>query len=139
MLPTLLTLLGACADLPEGWQGASRIDDLDQAACDSGLADTDWDEDATATATAERVEIVYLPVIFRCAQDVEGFWREADGHVEVLVQPQVMHPRVVAGCDCRYRVRADVWAPGASRFSAWRRWDGLNDDNDPVLVGEGAL
>jgi hypothetical protein len=73
------------------------------------------------------------PVAFRCAQDVEGFALDDGVALKVLVQPVVMRPRIVAGCDCAYRVEMTVLS-AAGTVEAWKRWDALNEPNDPMLV-----
>jgi hypothetical protein len=133
-------LLVACGpELPEGWEDAEPIDDLVQADCDGSPMDEGYQESATASTDGQTVSIELNPVTFRCEQTVEGFWKEEAGHLEVLVQPQDMNPGMVAGCDCAYRIDAEVASSTATSVSAWRRWDDLNNPNDPVLVGEISL
>jgi hypothetical protein len=45
-----------------------------------------------------------------------------------------MHPEVVAGCDCLYDIAMRVHDVDPDVVSLYRRWDDINDPNDPVLV-----
>lgn len=139
-IPPLL-LLCACTDLPEGWEDARRVSDFTQSDCDGSPYDTAT-PDPTVTAQSLEDDVVALsaePLTFRCAQEVEGLWRSDGATVDLLVQPVNMHPKVVAGCDCLYRIDATVIVPGAEVVTVWRRWDALNEPNDPVLVGEATV
>lgn len=131
-----LLLLAACVDLPEGWEDARPVSALVQEDCGESPYDTGFREDATATVVTNAIEVVYDPVHFRCAQDVVGFTKAQGDLVEVLLQPADMHPAIVAGCDCGYRVEVRVPDGGATRVRAWRRWDDLNDDNVPVEIAD---
>ena len=69
---------------------------------------------------------------------MEAFYRLAGGGIEVLVQPVDMDPSVVAGCDCLYDVDMEVSLDvdlSPESVGVYRRWDNLNDDNEPVLIG----
>lgn len=134
----LLLLLAGCVALPVGFEGATRVDDLTQSLCDQSPYDTGFEEAATATAADGGLRVVYDPVHFRCEQDVEGFFVVHGDTVDLLVRPRDMSPRMVAGCDCGYVVDAKVAATGAT-VRAYRQWDDLNDDNDPVLIDEIAV
>lgn len=131
----LLVGLAACVTLPPGFEGASRVRDLTQADCGESPYDTGFEEAAEAEVANGGLRVIYDPVHFRCAQDVVGFFVVDGDAVDVLVRPRDMSPAVVAGCDCGYRVEAQVPAD-AGTVRAWRQWDNLNDDNDPVLVDE---
>jgi hypothetical protein len=72
---------------------------------------------------------------FRCAQDVGGFYRMDGETVEVLIQPVDMNPSEVARCDCLYDVSFEV-PERATSWALWRRWDNLNEPNDPELVAQ---
>lgn len=67
--------------------------------------------------------------------DVEGWYREGDAAVDVLVQPVDMSSRSVARCDYLYEVTMTVPVAPPVLLTVDRRWDNLNDDNDPVKVG----
>lgn len=125
-------LLAACADLPEGWEDAERIADFSQSPC-SG--DPYEGPEATVTTSVDdgATAFVYDAAQFRCSQDVEGFARIDGDVLGVLVQPVDMNPSSIAKCDCLYRLEFTVpeW-DGA--WEVWRRWDAINDPNDPELV-----
>lgn len=129
----MLTLLAlACVDLPEGWEDAVPISDFSQREC-SGDPYGEYDETVTATLADGDLDFVWDEAPFRCAQDVEGFYRTEGDLLQVLVQPVDMNPRAVAGCDCLYRL--DFTVPDWSGpWEAWRRWDNINDPNDPELI-----
>lgn len=133
----MMFLLIACTTLPEGWEDAEPIVDLTQSACD-GDAYEEYTTSVTGTYVEGGVDVVVDPVGFRCDQAVEGFYKTDGETAHVLLQPEDMHPRSVAKCDCLYRF--DLGLPvGVSRVVAWRRWDALNDPNDPEEVGEGEI
>lgn len=133
----MIALLLACgADLPAGWEGAVPIRDLTQAEC-AGDPYGVTNERIEVDFTADPVRVEYREAHFRCAQDVEGFARSDADRLDLLVQPIDMHPSAVASCDCLYDVSIGVaeydGTPGV--VSLYRRWDDLNDPNDPVLIG----
>lgn len=130
----------ACVDLPAGWEDAKRVSDFTQADCDGSPYDSDVpDVTVTAEADATSVTVSAEPLPFRCAQDVEGFWKASGGAVDLLVQPIDMNPSAVAGCDCLYRIDATIESPGAESVTVWRRWDNMNDPNDPFQAGEATV
>lgn len=133
--------VAACVNLPEGWEDARRVPDFTQSDCDGSPYDTAQAEpELTATEGGDGALAVSAePLTFRCAQDVEGFWKESGGLGELLVQPKDMHPSAVAGCDCLYRIDARVQTDGVDTVAVWRRWDDLNEPNDPIKVGEAAV
>jgi len=137
----ILVAFAACgADLPEGWEDARRVAALEQSACAGdpyGADDTGGgpDERVEASASADGLAVSYLEAHFRCAQDVAGWYRTPDGDVDVLVQPVDMNPRSVAKCDCLYDVTFTVPVQAPVTLTLYRRWDNLNDPNEPVLVG----
>lgn len=126
--------LAACGpDLPEGWEDAEPIDDFVQRACEG---DPYAGTPATVTAQAAdgAVDVVYDKAHFRCAQDVEGFYRADGAAVSVLVQPVDMDPEMVAKCDCLYTIEMGI-PVAAETVTVFRRWDNINDPNDPVEEG----
>lgn len=131
--------LAACGpDLPAGWEDARPVTSLVQSECDGSPLKKAHDERVEGDITASPLEVVLREGHFRCAQDVEGFYKLSGTGVDVLVQPVDMNPRVVAACDCLYDVEMTValevdLAPDA--VTVFRRWDNLNDDNDPVEIG----
>ncbi len=145
MLPPLLMLLGCGVDLPEGWEDAEPVDKLIQTDCnggDTGGGSSAYDTGIEPTIDPQGGEdelfVVYTNAHFRCSQDVAGFVRRSDG-VDLLVQPEDMNPSSVAACDCLYDVYLQVLDIEPCRdctVSLYRRWDNLNDENDPELVGQ---
>lgn len=133
----LLLVLAACApDLPAGWEDAEPIRDLVQSPCEGSPYDPEQIEtEVTATRAGDAVEVEAEPVVFRCEQAVEGFWKAVDGGVAALLQPEDMHPTVVAACDCTFRFTFSVPDADATYVEVWRRWDDWNDPNDPVPAG----
>lgn len=128
-------LLSCGADLPEGWEEAEPVEDLEQTDCEGSPYDTGWTEAMSAEAGSPGLRVIGDPLHFRCAQEVEGFYMSSGDQVDVLIQPKDMDPRAVAGCDCLYRVEAGVPLAPPAEVTLWRRWDNINDPNDPVEVG----
>lgn len=128
---SLLLLAVACApDLPEGWEDAEPIADFTQSGC-GGDPYEDSEPVVSATATDGSVDVAWDNAHFRCSQDVEGFYKTDGDALSVLVQPIDMHPSSVAKCDCLYAI--DMGVPvAATSVTVWRRWDAINDPNDPV-------
>lgn len=133
VLAALLFTVG-CADLPEGWEDAEPIPDFYQRQCAGGDPYEDYDERVEASATADAVSVDYLEAHFRCAQDVEGFYKRSGDQVDVLVQPVDMNPSQVAGCDCLYDINMTLPVEPPSTVTVYRRWDNLNSPNDPVKI-----
>lgn len=129
----LIFLLGCGPDLPEGWEDAEPIADFAQTDCGESPYDG-YEVLLSATAAGGGVDLVYDHAHFRCEQEVEGFYRVDGDRLSVLVQPVDMHPSVVAACDCLYTVTMGLPETGAE-VEVWRRWDDINDPNDPVSVG----
>lgn len=134
-----LFALSACGpDLPTEWSDYKPVTTLTQSTCDGSPLE-EHDERVEGDISASPLEVAIREGHFRCAQDVEGFYRIVEGDIEVLVQPTDMNPSAVAGCDCLYDIDmtlaldADL-APDNVRV--YRRWDNQNDPNDPVLLGE---
>lgn len=134
----MLWWLTACLpDLPAGWEGAEPVADLVQKECAGSPYDTGIAPEVTADLAADPLTVQATAMHFRCAQDVEGFWKQDGATVDVLVQPIDMHPTAVAGCDCLYDLDVTVGSPDpqAAEVVVWRRWDDWNDPNPPVEVG----
>ncbi len=136
-----LLVAGCAPDLPPDWYGAELITTFDQSECAEGDPYGPHVEDIFAAGRPGAVDIEYVGAHFRCAQELAGYWMEDGAEIEVLVQPLEMDPREVAGCDCLYDlwmrvepVEADTWT-----VHLWRRWDNLNDPNDPVAIGTEAV
>jgi hypothetical protein len=132
-------LLVGCggADLPAGWEDAEAIDGLTQSECKASAYDETVKEALVATPERDAVRLQYHAAHFRCAQEVEGFVRIAGSRVDVLVQPEDMDPDSVAACDCLYDVGMQIkgLSKGVVAVELYRRWDNLNEPNDPVKVG----
>lgn len=130
----LLLLALACGpDLPAGWEDASKIDDFTQREC-SGDPYGEYTSTVEASAAGQGTSVTADEVPFRCAQEVEGFLRWEGTLAQILIQPVDMNPAAVAGCDCLYRLDMGLDDP-AALVTVWRRWDNINDPNDPVEVG----
>ncbi|WP_438013794.1 hypothetical protein WMF18_22980 [Sorangium sp. So ce315] len=125
------------ADLPEGWEDATAIEGLTQSECKASAYDETVKETLAATPERGAVRLDYGAAHFRCDQEVEGFVRIAGGKMDVLVQPVDMDPGAVAGCDCRYDIGMTIegLSKGAVAVELYRRWDNLNEPNDPVKIG----
>lgn len=141
MLPRCLAAiaLAACGpDLPAGWEDARPVTSLVQTACLDASPYEPHDERAEGDLGSSPYQVSLKEGHFRCEQEVAGFYRLAGAGVDVLVQPADMNPRLVAGCDCLYdidmtlRLEVDL-AP--ERVTVYRRWDNLNDPNEPVEIG----
>lgn len=137
MVAALLLVGCGGADLPEGWQDAEAIEGLTQSECTASAYDETVKEALVATPERGAVRLEYRAAHFRCEQEVEGFVRMAGGRVDVLVQPADMDPGAVAGCDCRYDVGMTLegLSEGTVSIALYRRWDNLNEPNDPEEVG----
>jgi hypothetical protein len=128
-------LLSACGpDLPPGWEDAERVDDLVQTDC-AGSPYEPFDERVEVDFAADPLVVDYLEAHFRCAQPVEAFARSGAHALDLLVQPEDMHPDAVAGCDCLYDITMRVEDGRAETVTVYRRWDDWNEPNEPVLVG----
>lgn len=131
----LLVLVG-CTDLPEGWEDAEPIDDFYQRACGDGDPYAEEsNERVEAEGTPDVISVDYLEAHFRCAQSVEGFFKVNGDAVDVLVQPVDMDPSSVAACDCLYDIYMTLPVEPPASLTLYRRWDNLNDPNDPVEIG----
>ncbi|MBM4361137.1 MAG: hypothetical protein FJ104_00535 [Deltaproteobacteria bacterium] len=122
-------------ELPAGWAGASRITDFRQSTC-GGSALEPHDERIDVTVGRGALLVVYSDAHFRCEQEVEGFVRGSAGSLDLLVQPVDMHPASVAACDCLYEITLALESlpPGDHAVTLYRRWDALNQPNDPVEI-----
>jgi hypothetical protein len=128
------------ADLPAGWESAERVAGLVQLECE-GSPYEGYDERVAFQPGDGSVVIEYSEAHFRCAQDVEGFVRGEGGGLDVLVQPIDMDPDRVAACDCLYdiTIELDPVTAGEHAVTVYRRWDNLNEPNDPVEIGSGMV
>lgn len=131
-------VLAGCggADMPEGWENATAIEGLTQSECTASVPDETVMEQLVATPQAGGARLEYRAAQFRCSQDVEGFVRISSGKVDVLVQPVDMDPSSVAKCSCRYDIGMAIKGlpKGAVDVELYRRWDNINDPNDPQKV-----
>ncbi len=130
-----LTLFGCGPDLPAGWEDATPVVSLRQSECDGNPYET-FDERVESELGTPLTVDVY-ETHFRCAQDVEAYWRPVGAGVEVLVQPIDMSPKDVAACDCLYDLNIEVSEPEepVTTLEVFRRWDSLGDANEPVSIG----
>ena len=94
-------------------------------------------EELVATPKAAAVSLEYRAAHFRCEQALEGFARISGGKLGVLVQPVDLIPSAVAGCDCLYDIGIAIedLKKGSLAVELYRRWDNLNEPNDPEKVG----
>lgn len=136
--------LAACSsdlgkDLPQGWEDAAQAKNLVQEVCPGSEDFTD--EHASFAGGEGSIAVDYQHAHFRCEQDVEGFFKVGDGTVEMLVQPIDMNPSAVAGCDCGYNITflAEPVAAGTMQTTLYRRWDAINNPNDPVPIASAAV
>ncbi|RLB48535.1 MAG: hypothetical protein DRJ42_23000 [Deltaproteobacteria bacterium] len=130
-------LFAGCAgpDLPWGWEDAQPVEST-QTECVGNPYEA-HDEHIEVAGGASWIDVDYLEAHFRCDQEVEAFRRGNGASIEFLVQPVDMNPSVVTACDCLYNVTITVpgLATGDYAVSLFRRWDNLNDPNDPLLIG----
>jgi hypothetical protein len=131
-------VVGGCAsdsaDLPQGWESARHAKNLVQEVCADSMDFSG--EGATFTGGTGSIGVDYRQAHFRCEQDVEGYFMTADGSVDILVQPIDMHPAAVTRCDCGYNITfvVDPVPAGIMLTTLYRRWDAINDPNDPVRI-----
>lgn len=142
-LLALGAFVAACSgdpELPSGWEGAERVAGLTQSSCSTSSL-RDHDERATFAPGARRLDLTYSDAHFRCEQSVEGFYRDAGGKLDVLVQPVDMHPSSVARCDCLYEIDVvvDKLGSGSRTVTLFRRWDAKNEPNEPVAIGSASV
>jgi hypothetical protein len=78
---------------------------------ESSLAE--HDERADFAPGPKRLNLDYTDAHFRCQQSVEGFYKDKDGKLDVLVQPVDMHPSSVTRCDCLYDINVVVEGLGS--------------------------
>jgi hypothetical protein len=123
-------------DFPEGWEEAAPVASFTRAACGDDTYLEDGDERVEASGALGTVSVSYLDAHFRCDQEVEGFQLLEGDTLSILVQPIDMDPRETARCDCLYDIELAVedLPAGALTVDVFRRWDNLNDDNDPVFI-----
>ncbi len=144
MLAVLFASLAAgcqlIADLPAGWEDAEPVSSLVQAECDGDPYEGS-NEMVDATPGIDAVDVSYTEAHFRCAQDVEAFYLLEGDVLSILVQPIDMDPGAVAGCDCLYDIdlSVDVETTTPLTVELYRRWDNINDPNDPVYIGTAAV
>lgn len=124
------------ADLPAGWESATRVAGLVQSECGGSPYET-HDERVAFEAGEGSIGITYSEAHFRCSQDVEAFLRDAGEELSVLVQPRDMDPESVARCDCLYEItmQLEPVTAGEHAVTLYRRWDNLNEPNEPAEIG----
>lgn len=126
---------GSNADLPVGWENAKPVTGLVQVECAGAELDFKG-EGATFVAGFGKLDVTYDKAHFRCEQSVEGYFQTSEQALEIIVQPVDMNPSSVARCDCAYGITLTVQPLEAGEFSTtlFRRWDSLNEPNDPVEI-----
>lgn len=130
----MLILLLACHDLPEGWENAQPVEDFHQEECAGSAYDTGVVVSVDAQALGDATDLAVGSAHFRCAQEVEGFWRDASDGAEVLIQPVDMDPWGVAACDCLYDLSMTV--PTRTDFlRVFSRGDHQSGRDEPELIG----
>lgn len=123
------------ADLPAGWEDAERIIGLAQSTCEKSATEA-HEERATLTPGARRLAVEYFDALFRCEQKVEGFYKDVDGRLDLLVQPIDLHPSSVARCGCLYDIAFAVegLSAGDRTVTLFRRGDEVKDPSEPVTI-----
>ncbi|MDF1561529.1 MAG: hypothetical protein P1V51_00720 [Deltaproteobacteria bacterium] len=140
LLLTIFSLPACGGSLPSGWEEATRIDGLVQAECAGDPYQGTHDERLEAAVGGGGIQVEYKEAHFRCEQEVEAFERRAGQSIDLLVQPRDLTPKAVAGCDCLYDISFSlVDVAGETTLTLYRRWDDLNDPNEPVLIGSATL
>lgn len=135
-----MMIAGCGPELPTGWESAKTVDSLVQQEC-GGSPYEGYTTTVESDLTGDPLEVSVASAHFRCAQDVEAFWQREGDLLEVLVQPVDMHPGAVAGCDCLYDLDIDVTSTDEppTNLVVWRRWDALNEPNEPERLGSVVL
>ena len=125
---------GCSEDLPPGWEGAEHVTKLTQSECGGNAYESE--SSATFLPGKRKLTLEYEHAHFRCQQEVEGFYKDAGGMLEVLVQPVDMDPGEVASCDCIYDIDIVIesLASGSRQAILYRRGDNINVPNDPVVI-----
>ncbi len=142
LFTALLTLgLVACqtAQLPEGWEDAVPADEFESEEIEATDPE-DPDLDAVhISGNLDRLEASYRGS-FPCTEQLEGFQQVDGTDVDLLVQPEDLHPDAVAGSDCTFDidfVLTDL-DEGTYHVRVYRRdSDQVDPDMEAVLVGEG--
>ncbi len=132
-----LAILGGCGpDLPAGWEDAEPVVSLVQSECEGSPLEA-FDERVSADLEGSPLRVEAFETHFRCAQDVEAFFRTSGSEIDVLVQPVDMNPANLAACDCLYDLEIAVTSPSSApaRVEVFRRWDSESGDSDPVSIG----
>ena len=129
-----LFVFGCAEDLPPGWEGAERVTKLTQSECKGNSFESE--SSATFHPAKRKLTLEYDHAHFRCQQEVEGFYKDGGGMLEVLVQPVDMDPGEVAACDCIYDIDIVIesLASGSRQAVLYRRGDNINVPNDPEVV-----
>ncbi|HCF61207.1 MAG TPA: hypothetical protein DFS52_24820 [Myxococcales bacterium] len=126
------------ADLPKGWEDAERVS-LNQGECEGNPYEGEQSS-VQVSAFSKGIDVACRKAHFRCEQEVEAFVRESDGRIDLLFQPVDMDPGTVAKCDCLYDLTVALEKdPGSYEVRVFRRWDNLNEPNEPVKIGSGSV
>jgi hypothetical protein len=138
-IPVLFAALAAgcllIPDLPVGWEDAEPVASLVQAECGGDPYDG-AEGSLEASLAGDELSVAYGEAHFRCEQEVEAFYVLEGDVLSILVQPIDMDPVSVANCDCLYDVDLTVDGLDSADLTVelYRRWDNINDPNDPVLI-----
>lgn len=130
----LLFLIACGPDLPAGWEDAQPVTELVQTECGDSPYEP-FTSTVSADLAADPLSIQVTHAHFRCAQDVEGFYRQQGDVLDVLVQPIDMNPIAIAACDCLYDLDITIDTDPVGSVTVYRRWDNENSENDPVEIG----
>ncbi|MGI5865093.1 MAG: hypothetical protein ACOX6T_23985 [Myxococcales bacterium] len=126
------------ADLPKGWENAERVS-VNQTECVGSPYEGEQGS-VQVSAFGKGIDVAYRKAHFRCEQAVEAFVRESGNRIDLLFQPVEMNPDTVAKCGCLYDVTVALERdPGSYEVTVYRRWDNLNNENDPVKIGTGSV
>lgn len=133
-------LAGCPADLlPEGWEDATEVDEID--VTDLGTTDPEDPEldEVHISGNLDRLEVRYT-ASFPCSDDLRAYQVVEGTDVDILVQPDDLHPDAVTGSDCTTQLQITLvdLSEGTYHVSVFRRDnDQVDQDMETVLVAEG--
>ncbi len=139
-LASLWVLTGCPTDLfPEGWEEATEVDEMDV----TDLGETDPEDPDVGTVAIsgnlDRLEVQYI-ASFPCSDDLRAYQVVEGTDVDILVQPDDLHPDAVTGSDCTTQLQVTLvdLPEGTYQVAVYRRDnDQVDPDMEPVLVAEG--
>ena len=136
----LWLLTGCPGDLfPEGWEDATEVDEID--VTDLGTTDPEDPDVGTIAISGnlDRLEVQYI-ASFPCSDDLRAYQVVEGTEVDILVQPDDLHPDAVTGSDCTTQLQITLvdMDEGTYHVSVFRRDnDQVDPDMEAVLVAEG--